>query len=137
MQLTKPKMKTFVRHTSCDKCGSSDGNGVYSDQSTWCFSCESYGKIDEESDSIGDGERPQTFQHEEATKQKSLLQGVPKAIAARGLTEEACRKFGYLVGKHHGEDVQIDTYKDDKGRNGRRRCEQEISVSQSLVMPKQ
>lgn len=30
----------FIRHESCDKCGSSDAKAVYSDNSSHCFSCE-------------------------------------------------------------------------------------------------
>ena len=29
----------FVRHIPCDKCGSSDGNSLYSDGHTFCFVC--------------------------------------------------------------------------------------------------
>jgi KaiC/GvpD/RAD55 family RecA-like ATPase len=30
---------TFIRHISCDKCGSSDGNALYDDGSTYCWVC--------------------------------------------------------------------------------------------------
>jgi KaiC/GvpD/RAD55 family RecA-like ATPase len=33
-------MAAFIRHTSCDKCGSSDGRAVYQDDSSHCFVCE-------------------------------------------------------------------------------------------------
>lgn len=33
------KTTTFIKHTSCDSCGSSDANAVYSDGSAYCFSC--------------------------------------------------------------------------------------------------
>jgi KaiC/GvpD/RAD55 family RecA-like ATPase len=33
-------MAAFIRHTSCDKCGSSDGRAVYQDESSHCFVCE-------------------------------------------------------------------------------------------------
>lgn len=33
-------MATFLRHTSCKRCGSSDANAVYSDDSEFCFSCQ-------------------------------------------------------------------------------------------------
>ena len=36
----------FIRHTSCDNCGSSDANAVYDDGTTWCFSCETFGSED-------------------------------------------------------------------------------------------
>ena len=33
------KNTTFIKHTGCEKCGSSDANALYSDGSTYCFSC--------------------------------------------------------------------------------------------------
>lgn len=33
-------MAAFIKHTSCDKCGSSDGRAVYQDDSSHCFVCE-------------------------------------------------------------------------------------------------
>jgi len=33
-------MAAFIRHTSCDKCGSSDGRALYQDESSHCFVCE-------------------------------------------------------------------------------------------------
>lgn len=32
-------MANFIRHTECPKCGSSDGNALYDDDSTYCFVC--------------------------------------------------------------------------------------------------
>lgn len=32
-------MANFIRHTSCDKCSSSDGKAVYEDNSSHCFVC--------------------------------------------------------------------------------------------------
>jgi len=34
-------MARFVKHTSCDKCGSSDAKAIYDDGSSFCFSCKS------------------------------------------------------------------------------------------------
>ena len=31
---------TFIKHSECNKCSSSDANAVYSDGSTYCFSCK-------------------------------------------------------------------------------------------------
>ena len=42
------KESEFIRHTPCDKCGSSDANSLYSDGHTYCFSCETYGQSQEE-----------------------------------------------------------------------------------------
>ncbi len=33
------KNTSFIKHTECESCGSSDANAVYSDGSTFCFSC--------------------------------------------------------------------------------------------------
>jgi KaiC/GvpD/RAD55 family RecA-like ATPase len=33
-------MAAFIRHTSCDKCGSSDGNALYNDGSSHCWVCK-------------------------------------------------------------------------------------------------
>ncbi len=38
----------FIQHQPCDACGSSDASALYSDNSTWCFSCSTY--------TSGDGE---------------------------------------------------------------------------------
>jgi hypothetical protein len=35
-------MAEFLKHIGCDSCGSSDAKAVYSDQSTYCFSCGTY-----------------------------------------------------------------------------------------------
>ena len=40
-------MGVFIKHSSCNSCGSSDGRAVYEDSSTWCFVCET-GTISEE-----------------------------------------------------------------------------------------
>ncbi len=43
-----------------------------------------------------------------------FLSGEVKALAARGLTEDACRKYGYSIGKNRqGKTVQIATYRRD------------------------
>ena len=34
------KDTNFIKHTSCESCGSSDANAVYSDGSAFCFSCK-------------------------------------------------------------------------------------------------
>ena len=41
--------------------------------------------------------------------------GEVQALPKRGITDETCRKFGYTIGEHHGEPVQIATYRDSTG----------------------
>lgn len=96
---------TFVRHEPCDNCGSSDANSLFSDGHLYCFACETYTPAE------GD-EAIQT-----QPINTDLIKGEPKAIPARGLSEEDCRKFGYLVGtKANGDQVQIATYRDATGK---------------------
>jgi len=45
MNTNKPKAR-FVEHTSCNNCGSSDANAIYDDNTSYCFSCNTYAKID-------------------------------------------------------------------------------------------
>ena len=33
---------TFLYHSACDECGSSDANSVYDDGHTYCFSCNTH-----------------------------------------------------------------------------------------------
>ena len=115
MQLQPDNKATFLHHTSCNVCGSSDANGVYDDGHTFCFSCQTHS--DGESGGQTNGEKPEPVPNQDNKKQKDLLTGSPKAIPARGLTEEDCRKFGYLIGTNHrGELVQIAEYRDSKGK---------------------
>ena len=115
MQQMPHSEETFLRHTSCDACGSSDANGVYQHDDgtthTYCFSCQTY-----QSDSSTHFAEEKPIQNENTTQQKSLLSGIPKAITARGLTEATCKKWGYLTSEYQGQPVQIATYRDASGK---------------------
>lgn len=102
-------MGTFIRHSMCDNCGSSDGRGVYEDGSSWCFVCETY----EGPDSDGETHALDT----ESTKVSGLLTGRYVGLPKRGIREETCRKFGYQVGEDgDGRPIHIATFCDTKGR---------------------
>lgn len=113
----KPKesKSEFVTHTSCDACGSSDANGVFDDGHTFCFSCNTYCDSEEPGGETT-SHQPKSVPDQGQAQQKGLLSGVPKAIPARGLTEATCKKFGYLVGNHNGQNVQIAVYRDKHGK---------------------
>lgn len=95
----------FLRHVPCDECGSKDNAALYDDDHTFCFGCGHW-----ESGSEGHT-GPVRAPHNQA-----LLQGEYKALRGRRLTEESCRKFGYMVGQHNGQPVQIATYRDKTGK---------------------
>ena len=97
----------FVSHEPCNSCGSSDANALYADGSMWCFACETYTK--------GDGD--DSFETSIQTAQRTeLIEGDYRELRSRGLTEATCRKFGYTVGMHKGQPVQIATYKTRQGK---------------------
>ena len=45
----------------------------------------------------------------------TFAEGEVKALPNRRLTEETCKKWGYLVGSYKGKPVQIANYRDDSG----------------------
>lgn len=104
MMTDKPK-GVFLYHTACQnpKCGSSDAMGIYSDGTAWCFSCETYFPNAE-----GEGKKAKKID-------KSLVFGDYRSLTSRRITIETCRKFGYQVGEHKGEAVQIANYYDREG----------------------
>ena len=92
---------TFVRHERCENCGSSDANARYDDGHAFCFSCETYTPPEEGEEPSGSTSPTTDLPATDSSEQKtSLLTGEVKAIAARRLTEESCRKFGTC---HRGE----------------------------------
>ncbi len=96
----------FVEHCPCDECGSSDANGLYSDGHTHCFSCGAWVPGDD-----SDGPR------EKRTKVSSSLVpfGEYKALKARGISEETCRRFKYSVSKYSGKSCHVAAYEDQEG----------------------
>ena len=79
-QLTGSDESTFLYHTSCDNCGSSDGNSVYDDGHTYCFVCNHFSSGEPCDDS---GRQVKT----------AMLKGEPVKLRKRGLSEETCRKY--------------------------------------------
>lgn len=78
----------FLRHVPCEACGSSDANSLYSDGHQHCFACKAYVH--------GDGDDEPIQRRTKVAE--GLLEGEFKALNKRGITEETCRKFGYMVG---------------------------------------
>jgi twinkle protein len=97
---------SLVRHIPCDNCPSSDANALYDDGHTFCFRCGHHTR--------GDGEQP-LERKERLVDGVRFLDGAPQALAKRGLNEDTCRKFGYLVGRDDNGPVQIANYRDQSG----------------------
>ena len=63
--------------------------------------------------------------------------GRVKAILARGLTQQACGKYGYSIGEYKGEPVHIATYHDKDGKAVAQKLGgSRTSVSRSSVTPR-
>lgn len=77
----------FVRHTHCDKCGSSDARAVYSNGTSFCFSCQDWGR-DEEVVQV----RPKS------KSSMPLLSYEYQALAKRKIPEDITKQFRYGLG---------------------------------------
>lgn len=94
----------YLFKTSCDSCGSSDANAVYSNGSTHCFSCGKHNHSDQREDS--------KVRAEKVTRmEQDLLEIDYRALTVRGITEETARKYSY--GYNNGR--QVATYFDEDG----------------------
>jgi len=93
----------FLRHTQCDKCGSSDGNAEYTDN-YHCFVCDAYVKKESTTvteENIGEG-------------METKLSGLRyQALPSRALTEESCRIWKYGVNVE--DSTQVANYYDVDG----------------------
>jgi len=76
----------LLHHTSCDACGSSDANAVYTDGHAFCFACNTYTHSTEE------GERKPVTTND---KVPLTLEGEILALTKRGIREDTCRLWGY------------------------------------------
>ena len=97
---------TELRKEPCPDCGSSDALGVYDDGHTHCYSCNKTTQPHFKKADL------KTIQPKSNTFQKELLKGEVKSLRHRKLTEETCRKFGYLCHK----DLELAVYRDKGGR---------------------
>lgn len=98
----------FVRHTSCPECGSSDARAVYSNGSSYCFSCGTWFPPEDKK------KKNSNFRKGSG---KDLIKNLTfKQLKKRRISKEACRKFGYGYAKYNGETVQVAPYRDSSGR---------------------
>ena len=85
-------MSTFLHHTNCPHCGSSDGVGVYSDGGHHCFVCDKTWKEGESSMS------------KKVFKNESLVEVTPITQKVRGIPPEIFSQYSYYRGSD-GEHV--------------------------------
>lgn len=90
--------------TSCDSCGSSDANAVYSTGTSFCFSCRKHSFTETNQEPREDTRKPKVS--------STLLEGESGELKARRIPEEICKQYNYKIGKFNNERVQIATYYD-------------------------
>lgn len=82
--------KSFLYHTSCDKCDSSDGLAVYEGGTGHCFACEeNYKGLDE---SVPESNSSSGFEDETMNKSKVTQFGTP----VRGIPPEIFTQYSYF-----------------------------------------
>ena len=94
---TELNESTFIAHLPCQSCGSSDGNSLYDDGHTFCFSCNTYANPNK---SI------QPNQKVNMQINTTLIQGEPKALPKRNITLESSTLWKYEIAEDKGQKVQ-------------------------------
>lgn len=107
MQEPQESESVLLYKTSCDDCGSSDACCVYSDGHTHCFSCGTTHQ---------NGAERAAPKSDDELDNDDLVTGQFKDLAARGIREDTCRKFGYMVGRFRGTPVQLAPYRNKKSK---------------------
>lgn len=114
---------TFITHTPCGVCGSSDANSLFSDGHEYCFSCKNYKhapKTDNDTP-MSEQDTDNTLAVARADNAELALQawsveGEVTALSKRGINEETCKFWDYRVGAYKGKPVQVANYRNKEGR---------------------
>ena len=94
-------MGTFKKHVSCDACGSSDGNAIYEDGSSYCWVCSAVSQSSNVS-------APKIQRGNYNLKTDITYTDLVK----RNIREDTCKKYGYGI----SDKQQVATYKDSSGK---------------------
>ena len=101
--------RTFLRHAPCPSCGSRNNLAIYSDGYEKCFGCDHYAY----ESSTPSTTNKASFNMEDV----EFLEIETRAISARNLSEETCKKFQYGFGEDaYGNPVHVTNVYDRKGR---------------------
>ena len=95
-----------ISRGECESCGSSDANVLYEDNSTYCFSCQTYSK--------GDNMTAMPDRQQAPVKgvyQNHFTEGNYQPLTDRKISENTCKFYGVTV----RGDKHIYPYHDDSG----------------------
>lgn len=94
----------------CDRCGSSDARKTFENGSWFCYSCrESEGELP------GGDPAKAPKRRSKAKPAGGLIAVTPRDLVKRGLRLNTCEKWGYGVGTHRGQTVQVAQYRNKDG----------------------
>lgn len=98
----------FLHHTSCDSCGSSDGRAVYSNGTSYCFSCQTWHK-----DSSETSQNRYTTTNKKQTAMELIQDLEYKDLKTRKIPENICQQYRYSLGTDkNGVRCQVANYYD-------------------------
>lgn len=90
-----------MRHTACEKCGSSDGNAVYDDGGTYCFVCHV---------STGGKHFPEEMSQRDWSGTLNEISKLKSGnLLARGIDAKYAEKYGVRI-EYNGEGEQVAFY---------------------------
>lgn len=93
---------TCLYHTSCNTCGSSDANAVYTSGTAYCFSCGTWSVCNDISTNSRKANKKM---------RDDLLNGEYKELKARAIPKAICSQYNYKLGvDNKGGTCQIATY---------------------------
>ena len=95
----------YLGKEPCHACGSKDNLARYSDGHGWCFGCGHYEK--------GDGDTEASPRR--GKRMEGLIGGDIAGLGKRGIREETCKHFGYMIADFNGQKVQVAPYRDEDG----------------------
>ena len=76
------EVSEFVRHDSCEECGSSDAKSIYSDGHAFCFSCHTYFHSNDQPGLL----RP-------TMSDRAVLRGSAVRLRKRGISAATCERL--------------------------------------------
>ena len=91
----------FLYHSSCENCGSSDANAVYSDGHAHCFSCQKT------------TQGQSTTMETTTQKEIKFIKGEILPLNKRHITLDTAKKYNYEVGAYFGRPCHIANYYND------------------------
>ena len=91
----------FLRHISCDKCGSSDACGLFNDGHSWCYACNTYkGQDSYEIDNVESALTQFNINNTRKVKMSINVNRSFKSIPDRAITLSTTEKYGVLQDEH-------------------------------------